>query len=73
MAVIFFLFVFIVIDKPEHTLLKNYFIIGGLILFTLISYVFSKVKIIIDNEGITVTRLFNKRTSSNGRKFVVPN
>jgi len=40
MAAIFFLFVFIVLDKPEHTSLKNYFILGGLILFTVLSYFF---------------------------------
>ena len=63
MAAIFFLFVFTVFDKPEQTSIKGYCILGGLILFTLFSYFLSKTRIILDNEGITVSHLFNKSTS----------
>ena len=60
LAVIFFFIVVIIFDKPEHSAIKIYFISGGLILFTLITYILGKTKIILDNEGITVTHFFNK-------------
>lgn len=63
MAAIFFLFVFTAFDKPEHSSVKGYCILGGLIVFTLFSYFLSKTRIILDNEGITVSHIFNKSTS----------
>jgi hypothetical protein len=60
MAAVFFLFVFIVFDKPEHGSAKNYSIVGGLILFTLFYFFLSRTKIILDNEGITVSHIFIK-------------
>ena len=62
-AAIFFLWIFIAFDKPEHRSVKSYFFWGGLTIFTLVFYLLSKTEIRLDNEEITVTRFSSKSTA----------
>ena len=52
-AMVFFFFVLILIDRTDLISMKTYLGLVGLVLFSLLYYLLGKVKIILDNPGIS--------------------
>jgi hypothetical protein len=62
-AAIFFLFVLAIPNKPEQVSFKNGLLLGALLFFILIGYLLSKTTIVLENNGLTISRIFSKTTT----------